>query len=73
MVVRLATEEVADGQYASDRQGAALDELALRPGSFEPQVLDLSVSSEARKRAADGSPAVAAAAASAAAARRRSG
>ena len=58
VVVRLfATEEVADGQYAEapDREGAGpLDELlALRPGSFELQVLDPSVSSEARKRAAD--------------------
>lgn len=57
VVVRLfATEEVADGQYAlrTARVRAQLDELlALRPGSFELQVLDPSVSSEARKRAAD--------------------
>ncbi|MEC8493760.1 MAG: Gldg family protein, partial [Planctomycetota bacterium] len=57
VVVRLfATEEVADGQYAlrTARVRAQLDELiALSPESFELQVLDPSVSSEARKRAAD--------------------
>lgn len=57
VVVRLyATEEIQDGQYAlrTARVRAQLDELlSLRPEVFELQVLDPSVSSEARKRATD--------------------